>query len=280
MRFFVIRAKDALVWMISIMVLFYGMGLWMGKKMEEISSVQAFSAELDLTEEYLPSDAFTLEVISVSPPESRKKRVFIYHTHTYEAYEMEGENRYQPTETWRTADSRYNMIRVGEELAMFLRQAGVEVTHDTAAYEPPRLSTAYSRSLEGLKKAAEEGYDLYIDLHRDSYSANNGPNTVKGKEGEMIRFLFLIGQGTGTGFDERPDWKKNQQAADRISDALNAQIENLSRGVSLKSGRYNQQAAVPCILIEAGNNKNTLPQALAAMPCLAQAICRYFDGLE
>ena len=96
----------------------------------------------------------------------------------------------------------------------------------------------------------------------------------------MIRFLFLIGQGTGTGFDERPDWEKNRKAAQMISDALNAQAAGISRGVSLKSGRYNQQAATPCILIEAGNNKNTLSQALAAMPLLAQAICQYFDALE
>ena len=94
----------------------------------------------------------------------------------------------------------------------------------------------------------------------------------------MIRFLFLIGQGTGTGFDERPDWKKNQQAADMISDALNAQIENLSRGVSLKSGRYNQHIAPCCVLIEVGNNRNTLEEALRAMPYLANAICSLADG--
>ena len=154
------------------------------------------------------------------------------------------------------------------------------MTHDTAAYEPPKLSSAYSRSLESLKKAALEEYDLYIDLHRDSYSKNNGPNTVMLDQTEMIRFLFLIGQGTGTGFDERPEWEKNQQAAQAISDALNDQAEGLSRGVSLKSGRYNQQAATPSMLIEAGNNQNTLSQALAAMPALAQSICRYFDTLE
>ena len=34
------------------------------------------------------------------------------------------------------------------------------------------------------------------------------------------------------------------------------------------------------MLIEVGNNKNTLQEALNAMPCLAQAICAYFDALE
>ena len=223
---------------------------------------------------------FSLEVLSVSYPNSKQRSVFIYHTHTYEAYEMDEENQYTPTETWRTADNEYNVVRVGEQLASYLRNAGIAVTHDTTAYEPPRLSSAYSRSLEALKEAGKVGYDLYIDLHRDSYSKGNGENTVMLEDIETARLLFLIGQGTGSSLDEKPDWERNEKAALRIAAALNERADGLCRGVSLKSGRYNQQAAVPSMLIEAGNNKNTLPQALAAMEPLAHAICRYFDILD
>ena len=241
----------------------------------EKTAATAFAEETDNT---IPS--FTLEVISASIPDKRQKRVYIYHTHTYEAYEMDAENRYQPTETWRTADHDYNVVRVGAELAARLREAGVFVTHDTTDYEPPRLSTAYSRSLEGLKKAAEEGYDLYIDLHRDSYSKGNGANVVDVDGKKAARLLILIGKGTGSALDEKPDWEVNEKAAKDISAFLNVRAENLCRGVSLKSGRYNQQAATPSMLIEAGNNKNTLPEALNAMEPLTRAICQYFDGLE
>ncbi len=223
---------------------------------------------------------FTLEVISVVSPERRGMRIYLYHTHTYEAYTMEESHPYTPTESWRTADESCNVVRIGAELAALLRAAGFTVTHNTTAFEPPRLSSAYARSMEALTEAAGEGYDLYIDLHRDSYSKGNGPNTVE-KDGKKLgRYLFLIGQGTGTGFDEKPDWQANQRAAQAISDALNAQAEGLSRGVSLKSGRYNQQAATPCILIEAGNNENTLTEMLDSIPYLANAICAYFDGRE
>ena len=227
-----------------------------------------------------PADLFSMEVIQVTAGESRQRRVYIYHTHTYEAYAMDDDNRYTPTETWRTADENFNVVRVGAELAGLLRQAGVFVTHDTTAYEPPKLSTAYSRSLAGLENAAQEGYDLYIDLHRDSYSQGNGPNTVPVDGMDAARLLFLIGQGTGTDFDEKPDWEANQRAAEAISDALNDRADGLSRGVSLKSGRSNQQAATPSMLIEVGNNQNTRPQALAAMEPLARAICQYFDALD
>lgn len=234
---------------------------------------------INLLEENENDHGFHVEVISVAAQVHPEYRVFIYHTHTYEAYDMRDGNHYQPTETWRTADVKYNVVRIGEELCRLLEEAGVHVTHDKTDYEMPRLSTAYSRSLEGLKEAAAKDYDLYIDLHRDSYSENNGPNSVQKGQQQLGRYLFLIGQGTGTGFDEKPDWESNQKAAKIISDAMNMQVPGLSRGVSLKSGRYNQQAATPAILIEAGNNKNTLTEMLASVPYLANAICSYFDTL-
>ena len=229
--------------------------------------------------ETAPLPDFSLEVVSVSAARQRQKRVFLYHTHTCEAYEMDPDNRYYQTEKWRTADQRYNIVRVGEELKALLQNAGVFVTHDTSDYESPRLSSAYARSLVGLREAAEEGYDLYIDLHRDSYSKGNGLNTVSVDGSEAARLLILIGQGTGSSLDEKPDWEANRRVAQVISDALNERAEGLCRGVSLKSGRYNQQAASPSILIEVGNNKNILPEAIAAAEPLARAICRYLDTL-
>lgn len=222
-------------------------------------------------------DGFSVEVISVQQPK-RVFRVYIYHTHTYEAYE--NVNGYAETEKWRTEDEKFNMIRVGAELKKALEDAGVFVTHDVTAYEPPKLSTAYGRSLEGLKKAVEEGYDLYIDLHRDAYSEGNGPNTVSRDGKAIARVLFLIGKGDSFDGAEKPDWEQNGRAARWISEQMNEEISGLSRGVALKSGRYNQHAAIPCILIEAGNNKNTLEEVLAAMPYVARGICSYFDNME
>lgn len=282
------------MWVISIVVLAFfsgvAVGQWTAPSAQPAPStpapgaVEVFSSQplLDLSETPAPDDAFSLEVISaVTPKQARQFRVYLYHTHTYEAYEMTAVQTYSQTEKWRTKDDTHNIVGVGAELAKLLEAAGIYVYHDTTPYEPPSLSTAYSRSLDALTVSVAGGdtYDLYIDMHRDSYSANNGPNTV-GDEG-LARFLFLIGQGTGqTGIDEKPDWQSNQKIALEISNSLNAQMASLSRGVSLKSGRYNQQIAPCCILIEVGNNKNTLEEALASMPYLAHAICEYFDTLQ
>ncbi len=227
--------------------------------------------------------AFTVEAVQKTYEKRAARRVYLYHTHTYEAYAPSPDAPYKETESWRTKDASYNIVRVGEELTLLLETAGIEVYHDQTAYEPPSLSSAYSRSLAALQKTKERdgAFDLYIDMHRDSYLSGNGANTAKDGEKELARFLFLVGKGTGHANPEtRPDWEPNQKIALFLSDALNDQLPSLSRGVALKNASYNQHAAAGCLLIEVGNNRNSLAEALAAMPPLAQAICQYFDSLD
>ncbi len=248
------------------------------------AAVAAFSGAVEenmfVIETPAPANTFSIEVISTAP--SRPKRVLIYHSHTYEAYEQT-ENRYQETERWRTADSDHNVVRVGEELAALLRSQGLEVVHDTTAFEPPTLSSAYTRSLHMLEDRLAKGerYDLYIDLHRDAYSASYpGENTVLAGGQRAAKVMLLIGKGegqTGEGFDIKPEWQKNLAVAQRITDELNAQVEGICRDVHIKSGRFNQHVAVGCILIEAGNNQNTLQEVLCAMPYLADAIVQSIE---
>ncbi len=206
------------------------------------------------------------------------KRILIYHTHTYEAYKPTDENTYVPTEKWRTKDNRYNVVRVGEELTSLLTAAGYTVVHDTTAYEPPVLDTSYTRSLKMLEESVSRGekYDLYIDLHRDAYSAGMANhNTAQVGDQKMARLMVLIGKGTGqtgVGYDMKPNWEKNLAIAQAVTDSLNEQVPELCRPVRLKTGRFNQHIAPTCILIEAGNNQNTLEEVLASMPYLADAI--------
>lgn len=224
--------------------------------------------------------SFNVEVISVGQENSAAPRIYIYHTHTCEAFDPSG-GMYKETEKWRTRDSANNMVRVGEELTKLLRKAGFFVYHDVTEYELPDISTAYARSLDALEKTMDAPFDLYLDLHRDSYSIGNGANTVE-KDGRIYaRLLFLVGKGSGqTGVDEKPDWQRNERIASALSDGMNDLVPEICRGVSLKSGRYNQHIQPACLLVEVGNNKNLLSEALAAMEPLALSVCRYFDALH
>jgi len=207
-----------------------------------------------------------------------RPRVLLYHTHTWEAYEMTADTQYTPTETWRTKDDRCNMVRVGEELARELEQRGFAVVHDQTDFEPPNLSGAYSRSLRMLEERLDGGetYDYILDIHRDAYSGpyNGGNGTmVDGRQAAYV--MLLVGRGTGetgSGFDERPDWPKNLELAQKITDRMNGLVQGISREVKIKSGRFNQHVSTGALLIEVGNNRNTLDEALASCEVIAQAI--------
>lgn len=283
MRFLCVRLRDLLFLLLGAAMILLGLGVFAGRMAETLEHPVAraegenafgFSA-------VEPSDdGFSFEVISKSTDAAPAPRVYLYHTHTYEAYEMTEDAPYHALQSWRTADEQNNVVRVGEALADALRAAGITVYHDKTAYEPPKLSTAYARSLSALQKTLRnEPYDLYIDIHRDSYSAGNGPNTVQLDGADAARLMFLIGKGTGSALDEKPDYERNTRIAAFLKEHLNARCDGLCREIKAKSGRYNQHIAPACLLLEVGNNKNTLKEALHTISPLAGAICAYFDSL-
>lgn len=205
------------------------------------------------------------------------KKILIYHTHTYEAYEQDERERYTETEKWRTKDSEHNVIAVGKALGAALRALGMEVVHDTTAFEPPTLDQAYDRSLQMLEQRSKAGetYDMYIDLHRDALASTSSIKRTVNISGEKVaRFMVLVGKGTTGGYADKPDWEANMALATRVTDALNDQYEDLARNVKIKTGRFNQHIADCCLLIECGMNTNTLQEVIAGIPYLAEAIAQ------
>ena len=231
-------------------------------------------AEAEAVQE--PDRTLHVEVIrDETPLDGDGPRVLIYHTHTWEAYTQVDESRYVETEKWRTSDNGANVVAVGAALANSLRALGCTVVHDSTAFEPPNLDSAYQRSLDMLEKrsAAGETYDLYIDLHRDAISSQSTiKRTVNIGGVNVARFMVLVGKGTGSGFDVKPDWEANYAIAEIITESLNGQCNSLARDIKVKTGRFNQHIAPQCVLIECGNNENTLQEVLDGVPYLAQAV--------
>ena len=212
-----------------------------------------------------------IEIISSPMDEAEPvehPRVLIYHTHTHEAYAQTEADPYEETEVFRTADPAHSVVRVGEALTELLRQYGFTVVHDTTDHEPPKLSTAYSRSLATLE-GYEESFDLYIDLHRDAFNDSMDACAYFGGQ-EAAQLMMLIGNGGD--YEVKPDFEANLSFARRLTDCINKKAPGLCRDVMVKNGRYNQHIGTPAILIEVGHNENTLQQALASMPVLADAL--------
>lgn len=200
-------------------------------------------------------------------------RVLIYHTHTHEAYRQEVGDTYVETTTWRTRDNTHNVVRVGEALAEALTECGFIVMHDDTDHEQESLSTAYTRSLNTVR-AYEGAFDILVDLHRDAYSKNSGSEPISVDGQSTARLMFLVGNGVG--FTEKPYYAENYELATRLTFAINSEAAGLCRPVLVKDGRYNQHLSPRSLLIEVGNNENSLAEALNAVPFVAEAFRAVF----
>ncbi|MDL2218313.1 stage II sporulation protein P [Christensenellaceae bacterium OttesenSCG-928-M15] len=226
------------------------------------------------------SEEMRIEVLSPKKPviselSGEEPRILIYHTHTTEAYTMTSGYQYAQTSAWRTDDHSKSIVAVGELLTKTLREEyGCNVIHDTTDHEPPKLSTSYSRSVETMQKYKERypSITMFIDVHRD---AGKEPiyTTIDGKR--VAKMMFVVGTGegaTGTGFKEMPDFESNYALAYAITEKLLEVDSKLMRNIRVKTGRYNQHVSSQCLLVEMGDNANTLEDALNAVPYLAKAI--------
>lgn len=238
---------------------------------DEAKTAQVFASSASADKLLLdPRDsAIEIEVLPPTAAPMQAQSILIYHTHTHEAYDQVAEDPYDALEAWRTADADHSVVRVGEELAEALRRDGFEVVHDCTDHEGEALSTAYTRSLKTLQSYAQP-FDLYIDLHRDAY-VEGEPKAVEGKSGEKLAPLMLL-IGNGNGFEEKPFYAENLAFAKALEARVNAVEPGLCKPVLVKDGRYNQHIGVFAVLVEVGHNKNTLRQALNAVPPLAEGI--------
>ena len=206
--------------------------------------------------------------------------ILIYHTHATEAYTQTRNYQYNQTTAWRTNDTDRNVVAIGEKLCELLSEKyGFSVIHDTTNHEPPKLSSAYSRSVKTMEEYKKKypSINVFIDVHRDAYGKSEGGMDdvaiIDGKE--CARLMFVVGTGegaTGSGFDEMPDFDSNYALAEDITNRLNSISSNLTRKIRVKTGRYNQHISNQCLLVEVGHNANSFEQASNSIEHLAAAI--------
>ena len=203
---------------------------------------------------------------------SGEHNILIYHTHNTEAYTPTEDSQYTPSGSYRTYDESNNVVAVGDVLAEELTKYGFNVIHDKTDHEPPKLSTAYDRSVVTMEKYAREypDIDIFIDLHRDACDAYSSDDylTIDGKQ--CARMMFVVGKGEA--FEIKPDFEKNYAFANALSETLNGYSEGLAKKICVKKGRYNQHIGNLSCLIEIGQNKNTLNQAKNSARLFAKAM--------
>ena len=243
----------------------------------DTDEVLPVTADADISDLLLPKEEYT-DVSDIQTRKysiSGKYNILIYHTHTTEAYRQTEGETYTESSSWRTEDEDRNIVAVGEQLKTELEKYGFNVLHDTTDHEPPKLSTAYSRSIITMEEYKEKypDIDVYIDVHRDAAgdsTSNDDYVTINGDE--CAKLMFVVGQGTAASVKgDKPNWQANYALAKSVTEQLESIKEGFTREIRLKPGRYNQHISDMSLLVEVGHNKNTLTQAKNAAKYLAQA---------
>ena len=226
-----------------------------------------------LTQSDLSSD-FAAKLTEDAP------QVLIVHTHGCEAYTMPAGEEYEASDDHRTLDERYNVVRVGDEIARALEDAGIGVVHDRTLHDYPNYSGAYNRSLATIENARKEYPSLVyiLDVHRDAVSDAEGRQykLLCAEEPSAAQLEFVVGSDGG-GLSH-PRWRDNLRLARAVQERLLADYPTLLRPIIVRNSRYNQQVSVGSLLLEVGTAGNSLDEALNAARLFAKGFAETIKG--
>ena len=223
-----------------------------------------------------PLDASLLDgTFAAALPEEEGPQILIVHTHGSEAYTMPPGQEYEPSGESRTTDTSLNVVRVGDELAKTLEEAGLTVLHDPTLHDYPEYSGAYGRSLDAVNAYLAEypTISFVLDVHRDAISDGDGTpyKVVSGVAGlNAAQMSFVI--GTDGGGLEHEGWRENLKLAAAIQQRLTADYPTLMRPITVRNSRYNQHTTPGSLLVEMGAAGNSLDEALLSARLLGKAL--------
>ena len=193
-------------------------------------------------------------------------QVLIIHTHATESYTMPPGAEYEASDTFRTTDTRCNMVRIGDEMAQVMSEAGLGVVHDRTLHDYPSYSGSYDRSLKAIEDYLAEypTISFVLDVHRDAVQDANG-NQFKllcGEDKNAAQLEFVIGSnGGGLSHDL---WRENLKLACAVQETLYQDYPTLMRPITVRNSRYNQFKTTGSLLVEVGTAGNSLEEAVNA----------------
>lgn len=231
------------------------------------------------------SSAWEVDILSLleEPLEWKLKAeaptVLILHSHATESFEKEP--GYEETSPYRTLDTGYNMVSIGDRVAALLEAGGIRVIHDRTLYDYPNYNDAYIHAREAVEKhlAEHPSICMVLDLHRDA--AEDGAGRQKRSavtiDGVSTANLMLV-MGSNKGNRTFPNWERNLALAVKLQAQLEQTNPGLCKPIKLVTSRYNQDLSTGALLVEVGTAGNTHAEALAAAEHLAEGILALENG--
>ncbi len=213
---------------------------------------------------------------------SAQPTVLIVHTHATESYTKQSGELYEEESDYRTLNSSYNMLSVGEELAKLLQENGIGVLHDRTLHDYPSYSGSYNHARQSIAEYLEAypSICMVIDLHRDALDFSQDPQlTTTATVGGVPSAQLMVVAGTDQNISY-DGWQENLSLGVKLTVVLEKMHPGITRPIQLRAQRFNLDMTPGSLLIEVGANGNTHSEALVATRALAEAICAMAQGVN
>lgn len=234
--------------------------------------------------EKLLEEGDTPEKDQLKPKEENDEaKVFIYHSHAWEAFLPLLEEKKKPSEASST-NHKKNVLLVGSMLTEQLEKRGINTFHDktnvTAELHEKGWDyyDSYKFSRQTIKEvvSTNETIKYLIDIHRDSLRKESTTTTINGKD--YAKLFFIVGV-------EHKGYKKNLEFVEEINSRIEKKYPGISKGIYKKdksegNGVYNQDVSAQSILIEIGGIDNNREELSNTAQALAEIISEYIKSGE
>lgn len=217
-------------------------------------------------------DVETLLNTELAMKKSSEPQIYIFHTHGASEHFIDS----------KPGDKSESVVGVGTYLTEILeKKYGYQVIHDETEYDRINgkidRNKAYNKAAKGLKNTLKKypSIQVVIDLHRDGVGNKvHRLTTINGKRTAQLMFF----NGLSRNRKGEIKYLKNDNLQANLSFSLQMKLKcmelypNLAKPVYLKSYRYNLHMRKRSLLIELGNENNTLQEAKNAMEPLAKVL--------
>lgn len=228
---------------------------------------QALAGSDLLNLESLKGYDLTVEKTDAAP------QILIYHTHSTEGFADSV-----------PGDKSQTIVGVGDFLTKILTEEyGYGVLHHTAEYDTVR-DDAYANSLPAIEQLLAENpsIQVVIDLHRDAGNPNREMVVdINGKPTARFMLFNGISRSKQTGdidYLYNPNLAENLAFSFQMQVAANEYYPGLTRKIYIKQYRYNMHLRGKTLLVELGDENNTVEEAMNACYPLAHLLDMVLSG--
>lgn len=188
--------------------------------------------------------------------------VIIYHTHSSESYMPYTESNYH-------REAEEGTVRdVGNVLENELKKKGINVIHDKTIHDRPSYNESYSRSLATIQSLVKQ-YPMavyIIDLHRDAAASSATEGKYIEIDGQRVaKFSMVVGT-------QNENYVELYEFADNVKNTAESMHKGFGGAVIEKDYQYNEYVSNRALLLEVGNNKNTIEEARACGKYFAEVL--------